>query len=134
MASMDEKPKRRWFRFRLSTVLILTAIVAWGMALRPVLDWGVNDEVNAFGGKYHAGCCVGLNEIFEDVGLPGGDELTVDNAFLYVSLLTPNLGDIWWMTIEPKAALYPTLALAAFLAWKAGWAVVERRRARARIE
>ena len=29
---MDEKPRRRLFRFRLSTVLILTAIVAWGMA------------------------------------------------------------------------------------------------------
>ena len=32
---MDEKPKRRWFRFRLSTVLILTAIVAWAMACWP---------------------------------------------------------------------------------------------------
>jgi len=32
---MEEKPKRRWFRFRLSTVLILTAIAAWGMALQP---------------------------------------------------------------------------------------------------
>ncbi|MBX9790320.1 MAG: hypothetical protein K2Y37_15490 [Pirellulales bacterium] len=29
---MDEKPKRRWFRFRLSTLLILTAIAAWAMA------------------------------------------------------------------------------------------------------
>ena len=38
---MDEKPRRRWFRFRLSTVLILTAIVAGGMACRPfvVLRW-----------------------------------------------------------------------------------------------
>jgi hypothetical protein len=34
---MDDKPQRRWFRFRLSTVLILTAIVAWGMACRPYL-------------------------------------------------------------------------------------------------
>jgi hypothetical protein len=30
---MTEKPSHRWFQFRLSTVLILTAIVAWGMAL-----------------------------------------------------------------------------------------------------
>ena len=35
---MDEKPKRRWFRFRLSTVLILTAIVAWYMASLPFYD------------------------------------------------------------------------------------------------
>ncbi|MBX9790305.1 MAG: hypothetical protein K2Y37_15410 [Pirellulales bacterium] len=32
---MDEKPKRRWFLFRLSTVLILTAIAAWIMVTRP---------------------------------------------------------------------------------------------------
>ena len=37
---MDEKPKRRWFRFRISTVLILTAILAWGMATRPNIDYG----------------------------------------------------------------------------------------------
>ncbi|MGD9647489.1 MAG: hypothetical protein AB7U73_17375 [Pirellulales bacterium] len=34
---MHEQPPRRWFRFKLSTVLILTAIAAWGMACRP---WG----------------------------------------------------------------------------------------------
>lgn len=32
---MNEPSKRRWLRFRLSTVLILTAILAWGMATRP---------------------------------------------------------------------------------------------------
>jgi hypothetical protein len=37
---MDEKPKRRWFRFRLSTVLVLTAIVALGMAYQPKLESG----------------------------------------------------------------------------------------------
>lgn len=38
MAEMDEKPQRRWFRFRLSTVLMLTAIVAWGMSYWPFYD------------------------------------------------------------------------------------------------
>ena len=32
---MAEQPKKRWFRFRLSTVLILTAIAAWAMACWP---------------------------------------------------------------------------------------------------
>ncbi|MGD9645047.1 MAG: hypothetical protein AB7U73_05000 [Pirellulales bacterium] len=36
---MDEKPKRRWFRFKLSSVLILTAILAWAMATRPYWFW-----------------------------------------------------------------------------------------------
>jgi hypothetical protein len=30
---MNEQPKRHWFRFRLSTVLILTALTAWGMSM-----------------------------------------------------------------------------------------------------
>ena len=30
---MSEQPKRRWYQFRLSTVLILIAIAAWAMAL-----------------------------------------------------------------------------------------------------
>lgn len=32
LTHMDETPAKRWFRFRLSTVLIVTAITAWGMA------------------------------------------------------------------------------------------------------
>lgn len=43
---MDVKPTRRWFRFRLSTVLILTAIVAWGMAAGP---WMYTEEIHAHG-------------------------------------------------------------------------------------
>jgi hypothetical protein len=43
---MDETPKRRWFRFRISTVLILTAIAAWGMAIRP----GVNIQYDHYKG------------------------------------------------------------------------------------
>ncbi|MGD9646475.1 MAG: hypothetical protein AB7U73_12240 [Pirellulales bacterium] len=31
---MDEKPKRRWFQFRLSTWLVLVAILGWAMALQ----------------------------------------------------------------------------------------------------
>jgi hypothetical protein len=32
---MDQKQKRRWFRFRLSTLLILIAIAAWGTVYPP---------------------------------------------------------------------------------------------------
>jgi hypothetical protein len=32
LTHMDEARAKHWFRFRLSTVLILTAIAAWGMA------------------------------------------------------------------------------------------------------
>lgn len=42
LTSMDDSQgtKSRWFRFRLSTVLILTAIVAWGMVTRPSIRCG----------------------------------------------------------------------------------------------
>jgi len=36
-----------------------------------------------------------------------------------------------WLYFGPIALIYPALLLAAFLAWKAAWAVVERRRRRA---
>ena len=89
---MDERPKRRWFRFRLSTVLILTAIAAWGMALRPLFV-----SVKP-GYKGHF------------VAVPAGP---------YFTAVVPNPNLKW-----------PALALAAFLAWKAAWAVAERRRRR----
>jgi len=81
---MDEKLKRGWFRFRLSTVLILTAILACGMAI--------------------------------------GFTVTIFIA-------EP---PAYWMPrryarLNPKL-IGPALALAAFLAWKAAWVVVERRR------
>lgn len=33
---MDERPKRRWFRMRFSTLVILLAIVACGIAFPPL--------------------------------------------------------------------------------------------------
>ncbi len=79
----NDKPKRRWFRFRLSTVLILTAIVAWGMARWPLLEEDYYLMLRA-------------------IPYPGPS--------------------------RPFPLKGPLLALAAFLAWKAAWAVVERRR------
>jgi hypothetical protein len=124
---MDEKPKRRWFRFRLSTVLILTAILAWGMASRPNVNWG-----HGGGGpdpmfvKYAAHFSVTLNE------LPWAMDphYQVDNFSLGFTVNRPGSYDWWWMTIAPKALLYPVVTLLLFLAWKAAWAVIERRRAR----
>jgi hypothetical protein len=115
---MDEKPKRRWFRFRLSTVLILTAITAWGMARRP-------DQLFHFSRATHG-----------YVGLPA------------TAAAPPHIGDLFpdrgrtYYRIDKTALIrrlaYPAIALAAFLAWKAAWAMVEastprRRRARMKL-
>ncbi|MGD9648055.1 MAG: hypothetical protein AB7U73_20245 [Pirellulales bacterium] len=103
----------RRFRFKLSTVLILTAIAAWAMALRPCflimcspMGWEfVNvDDRDAW-----------AMQIIFGRGGPG-----------------LNLGfSEYWLEVRvgPSNAIeYPALALAGFLSWKAVWALIERRR------
>ena len=100
---MDETPKRRWYQFRLSTVLILTAIVAWGMV--PQL---VDRDVKITGHK---------------IRRPQGTQIvrTVHHTKPF-----PHRTETW-RERSPRV-LGPALALALFLTWKAAWAVIERRR------
>lgn len=76
---------KRWFRFRLSTVLILTAIAAWAMAC----------------------------PLFETVTVFQRRQMIVSG--------TP-------IRRLSELGILPIVALAAFLAWKATWAIIERRR------
>jgi len=97
---MNETPKKRWLRFRLSTVLILTAIVAWGMAVGPWTTlysrvmWGPDMQS-------HPGTII----VDGEVRVVKGYEF------------------------NPAFGL-AALALLAFLAWKVASPVVERRRRR----
>jgi hypothetical protein len=119
---MTEKPKRRWFRFRLSTVLILTAIAALVMAFQPALDWGHYGGPDDVPKSFNISVTFGLNR---NPMIYGED---LDNICLELSLTGSGWGQGWWVTFGPKAACYPLAALVTFLAWKAVWAVVERRR------
>ncbi|MBX9788474.1 MAG: hypothetical protein K2Y37_06125 [Pirellulales bacterium] len=103
---MDEKPKRRWFRFRLSTVLILTAILAWGMATRPHIVPGPGAHI---------------------IWTP--PETKAERDSIWTRWGTPYAN----RKLNP-ALRWPAIALAVFLSWKAAWAVVERRRREARPE
>ncbi|MGE0536588.1 MAG: hypothetical protein AB7O68_16580 [Pirellulales bacterium] len=107
---MDEKPKRRWFRFRLSTIMILTAIVAWGMATRPYFL--TRDELIVAPNAPHE-----VPSHFNAKLLRSWKNAGTEFYLLRYCDLNPSLG-------------WPASVLTAFLAWKAGWAVVERRRAR----
>ncbi|MBX9788880.1 MAG: hypothetical protein K2Y37_08175 [Pirellulales bacterium] len=108
---MDRKPKKSWFRFRLSTVLILTAIAAWGMPLcerSPVLvmtrpTTGEFIEIDHFLGH--------SNEI--------------EKMQIQFPRWQPS---VEYRLVVDARMIQPTLALFAFLAWKAAGAVVERRR------
>jgi hypothetical protein len=123
---MDEKPKRRWFRFRLSTVLILTAIVAWGMATHPSIRCGAvqavtwdGDEVN---GVRVAILFDYMNRMIDEDAEPSDDILA------YAEFDIHDEARFYWLALMPRKAIWPALALAAFLAWKAAWGVVESRR------
>ena len=120
---MAETPKRRWFRFRLSTVLVLTAIVAWGMATRPYVVsrtevWTMlwrPDRTSPTGAVFvpKAGRLQHSHELVDGFRYYEYTCYAVERSELNLRFVLP------------------ALALFAFLAWKAARAVVERRRRRA---
>lgn len=108
---MDEQPeiqqterrqaKRRWFRFRLSTVLILTAIAAWGMALQlPGIEF--------------------TRRPYPPPHVPSSVHFHV-----FVFAENGTCYRVFWHIQLRWALLGPVAALTAFLAWKAAWAVVD---------
>ncbi|MGE0535730.1 MAG: hypothetical protein AB7O68_12195 [Pirellulales bacterium] len=102
---MAEQPTRRWFRFKLSTVLILTAIAAWAVAYRP--------EVELFHDHQD-----GIRSVVRG---PFRWHLRVAVA----EMVSPARGDRGWAVglNVPDGARWPLVALAALFVWKAAWAV-----------
>jgi uncharacterized membrane protein len=105
----------RWLRFRLSTILILTAIAAWVMALRPWIQVGFGDvnRLQSFGWR------------------DGSADSAFQIAILGIRTLGPNSttsGAVAEFGPNPEL-LWPALALFAFVTWKAGWAIAAWRRA-----
>lgn len=93
---------RHWLQFRLSTWFVLIGILAWGVTARP---WIV--PTVAFSGYRRK------HEVYPD--LRAGSQ--------FVAVVTETY------TLNP-ALLGPTLALAAFVGWKAAWAIGRRVKAR----
>jgi hypothetical protein len=101
---MDEKPKRRWFQFRLSTWFVLVAIFGWAFLLHSkVIFWYDSIPVAMSNSSVQLGAAINWQ---------------------------PTGRTVYWQVTIGIELLYPALALAAFLAWKTAWAVVERRRRR----
>ena len=99
-------PPRRWLQFRLSTWFVLVAVLGWAMTCRPYYKDFHDVVVEHEGGS--GILSFGFN-----------DEDPYHTALL--ATLHAQVG------LNPELR-WPTLALAAFLAWKAAWAVAERRR------
>lgn len=100
-------PPRRWFQFRLSTWFILVVILGWAMACQPWI-------VHARFGVAPRGFASSTPKL-----------VTFLNVKYVRRFTTPYLYDEFGLNRKLGG---PALAVAAFLAWKAAWAVVERRR------
>jgi hypothetical protein len=105
---MQFAPLLRRFRFRLTTVLILTAILAWGMATRPFFL--TRDELIVAPNAPHEVPSRFNARLLRSWKI-AGTQFYVLRYFDF----NPSLG-------------WPTSALALFLVWKAAWAVADRRR------
>jgi len=117
-------PRRRWYQFRLSTVLVLVAICAWAMALRPWMEWeaasfpGAADRQNiGFEIQWH-----GLKTALPDL------DNTVQVS-LYITLGMPPVVHELYGSGGPRQLFYPALAFLTFVTWKWTWPRVARLRA-----
>jgi len=110
---MDAKIPRRWYQFRLSTILVLVGLLAWVMALRPAVD---SDYDSGLGLGEHF---VMITARFDDRPYNADPYVAIAYDNIRVSLLI-EWGD-WmseaWLSLTPKGAVYPALALVAFVAW-----------------
>ena len=127
---MDEKPRRRWFRFRLSTVLILTAMLAMTMAMRPQAWYGYEHQIDPFGAYKRKSIrfFIWLNDdsypIFNSAITKAGK---LDNLTFVGEMTGDSHYRNVWLQIGPKGAYAgPAALMLVFIAWS----VVRRRRAR----
>jgi hypothetical protein len=100
-------PKRRWFRFSISTLLILTAILAWAMAARPDIRTRTYTANLLMPREYRWTIAVNIGSVI------GPKDNTL---FHYVEFYIP------------QTTLWPFLALGAFVAWKGSRRIIGRRK------
>lgn len=116
---MTPTPPRRWYQFKLSTILVLVGIAAWAMACGPWVSkslesWGTFG--NSVGGKVEWGS-TDLRFV-----TPNED----DSLRLHLFAQRDGLGYHLELSIGPQEIIWPILALAVFITWKLGWAIVAR--------
>lgn len=114
-----DPPPRRWYQFRLSTILVLVAIAAWVMACRPLWIDGMDSWRQITHAEYMQRLEVSLDarRLPEWRRPPTTIVAMTGPPSFYIEEPGPN----------PKLK-WPILALAAFLTWKLSWAIVGRAR------
>ncbi|MGD9644170.1 MAG: hypothetical protein AB7U73_00560 [Pirellulales bacterium] len=132
---MDENPKRRWFRFKLSTVLILTAIVASWMALRPSIRFRHYRWPQEHDQPGRVGITMQTDMPSLGIVMPGAENEVFDNFVVAVFYSKFEYDEIVvvhqrQLLVEPKSGLVPIVVLIGFLTWKGAGAIAKRRLAR----
>jgi hypothetical protein len=115
MSNMPEAPptRRRWFQFSLGTMLILTAILAWGLATRPY--WDIKqEEVEVSYQDYLSGRPPPSYRWEKVTG--NGMYAVIDGSWSY--RLTVEHAEL-----NPQLR-WPAIALVAFLLWKGSMLVL----------
>jgi len=115
---MSENP-RRWYQFRLSTILVLVAILAWAMACRPywtadTLRRSTPEEHLAWHAQQSPGQIARVRQKLSQMGRLG----PTDKFRVYFSVRGG---------VNPRLA-WPITALAVFLTWK--WIAAKWKRRR----
>jgi len=122
---MDEQPRitRRWYQFKLSTILLLVGILAWAMALRP---WMTYDFQSYSPVADNPGAGIDFSWYAE------GGAYRYEGFYVWAWTIhrSPRSLDGLHLIAGPNEVAWPALALIAFLTWKLGWAVVARRKRR----
>lgn len=112
-SNRPELPRRSyWPRFKLSTFLVLVAIVAWAMACRPWWLSGEDSRRYFTPEEYRE---YRLHENPPDDEFPG----IVTGVPIMLYLDKPGL--------NPRLT-WPAVALAVFLVWKFAWSIAARRK------
>lgn len=120
---MDEKPPYRIPRFKLSTILVLTAIVAWAMSMRPRMGYGAISMWHpfpraGFGGDFYLEPAWDAGITLRFFHIEGANSLQAYGRYV---------------VFGPNRLLWPTLLLIIFLAGKWAWSHIERRRDAAKV-
>ncbi|MBX7074814.1 MAG: hypothetical protein K1X71_16860 [Pirellulales bacterium] len=139
---MDQQSKRRWFQFRLSTWLILIAIIAWAMAVRPPATFNASSTAGSKKVSAHllVHVCTDYREHFYQLNfIPAGFRKAYYRTrpeYPYCSVLV-GMGDgvqrhyASIIFIPSWKSFFPVLALFGLVTGKSLWRLIQRRRQRA---
>jgi hypothetical protein len=122
------RTRRSWLQFRLSTVFILTAIVAWTMARGPWVDYLTKTTPTSRWQGKSVGFYWKLFGFGDDAADWIGSRFA-KGIFVRVSAAWGGEVHELRVVFGFDRMIWPASFLAAFLAWKIGQAIVARRRA-----